>query len=174
MCRGATKCPPRGILKIRLRKDNRPPRDDLEASCPEIPVLKQWPTPCTSAVRTTAYPMKPPTLDRRAHQRYDVLGALWGVLEIPEPATVVNVSTQGMLIDAPICPVPNSVHSLHILIEGEPVTVEAIVRHCRPHPEGRHLIGLAFLHVPATVLSSIEQLGAGHPIQVIDSEVSRS
>ncbi|MBS1819437.1 MAG: PilZ domain-containing protein [Acidobacteria bacterium] len=118
--------------------------------------------------------MKTPTLDRRAHQRYDVLGALWGVLELPEPAIVVNVSTQGMLIDAPICPVPNSVHALHILIEGEPVTVDAVVRHCRSHPDGRHLIGLAFLHAPATVLSSIEQLGAGHPIQVIDSDVSRS
>ncbi|MGC4081810.1 MAG: PilZ domain-containing protein [Vicinamibacterales bacterium] len=118
--------------------------------------------------------MKLPMLDRRAHQRYDVLGALWGVLELPEPATVVNVSTEGMLIDAPICPVPNSVHAIRVLVDGEPITVDAIVRHCRPLEDGRHLIGLAFLSAPASVISSIEQLGAGRSVQVIDLEASRS
>ncbi len=44
------------------------------------------------------------TSDRRAHDRYDVIGALWGVLELPEPATIVDVSPDGILLEAGISP----------------------------------------------------------------------
>ncbi|MGE3957890.1 MAG: PilZ domain-containing protein [Vicinamibacterales bacterium] len=117
--------------------------------------------------------MKTPSTDRRAHERYDVLGALWGVLELPESARVVNVSKLGLLIEADLSPVLNSVHAVRMVVDGDPVRVDAIVRHCRRGPFGRNLIGLEFLEVPTTVLSSLEQLGADKQIEVIDSGASR-
>ncbi len=61
-----------------------------------------------------------------------------------------------------------------MLVDGEPVSVDALVRHCEPGPDGRHRIGLEFLTVPTTILMSIEQLGADPQVEVLDSEASRS
>ncbi len=117
--------------------------------------------------------MKTPSTDRRASERFDVLGSLWGQLELPEVATVVNVSSAGLLVEAPVCPVLNSVHAVRMLVDGDAVSVDAVVRHCRPGENGRYRIGLEFLTVPTTVLVSIEQLGADAQIEVLDSDASR-
>jgi hypothetical protein len=118
--------------------------------------------------------MKTPSTDRRANERFDVLGALWGVLEFPEIAKVINVSSVGLLVEAALNPVLNSVHAVRMLVDGDAVSVDTVVRHCRPGPAGKNLIGLEFLKVPTTVLSSIEQIGADKQIEVIDSGASRS
>lgn len=118
--------------------------------------------------------MKTPSTDRRAHERYDVLGALWGVLELPELATVLNVSTSGLLIESALSPVLNSVHSVRLTVDGNPVRVQAIVRRCRPTTTGGNLIGLEFLELPTPLLTSIEQLADDKQIEVIDSGTSRS
>lgn len=119
--------------------------------------------------------MKTPSTDRRIYERFDVLGPLWGMLELPEKATVVNVSATGLLVEAAVSPVLNSVHAVWMLVDGEEVSVDTVVRHCRPAVEsGRNLIGLEFLTVPTTVLSSIEHFGAHKQIEVIDLGVSRS
>ncbi|MEQ1726826.1 MAG: PilZ domain-containing protein [Vicinamibacterales bacterium] len=118
--------------------------------------------------------MKTPSTDRRASERFDVVGPLWGQLELPEPATVVNVSSAGLLIETALRPVLDSVHAVRILVDGDAVSVDAVVRHSRPGLGGRHRIGLEFVTVPTTVLVSIEQLGAGASIEVLDSEASRS
>jgi len=118
--------------------------------------------------------MKTPSTDRRVHERFDVLGALWGVLELPETATVIDVSSTGMLIESAVCPPLNSVHSVRVLVDGDPVLVDTVVRHCRPAEGGSTLIGLEFLTAPTMVLASIEQLRADKQIEVIDSEASRS
>ena len=104
--------------------------------------------------------MQIPSTDRRAHERFDVFGTLWGVLELPETATVINVSSTGLLVESPLCPILNSVQVLRMLVDGDPVTVASSVRHCRPGTSGNHLLGLEFLEAPTTVLDSIEQLGA--------------
>jgi hypothetical protein len=118
--------------------------------------------------------MKTPSTDRRAFERFDVLGSLWGQLELPDVATVMDVSSAGLLVEAMLCPVLNSVHAVRMLVDGEAVSVDAVVRHCEPVSEGRHRIGLEFLTVPSTVLASIEQLGVDAHVNVIDSEASRS
>lgn len=98
--------------------------------------------------------------DRRGHQRFDIVGSLWGVLELPEPARVRNVSTTGILIDASSPVAPDSVHPIRVLVDGESVLVDTRVRHVRASDEpGRFLIGLEFESAPTTVLASIEQLG---------------
>lgn len=118
--------------------------------------------------------MKIPSTDRRAFERFDVLGSLWGQLELPAIATVLNVSSTGLLVDAALCPVLNSVHAVRMLVDGEAVSVEAVVRHCEPGQDGRSRIGLEFLTVPTTILVSIEQLGASAQVEVVESEASRS
>lgn len=118
--------------------------------------------------------MKTPSTDRRTYERYDVLGALWGVLEMPEVAHVLNVSTTGLLIETTLNPVLHSVHAVRMTLDGEPVQIEAVVRHCRPGPSGTQLIGLEFCEVPTSLLGSIAQLGTDKQIEVIDSGATRS
>jgi hypothetical protein len=118
--------------------------------------------------------MKTPSTDRRVYERFDVLGPLWGMLELPETTSVINVSSTGLLVEASLCPVLDSVHAVSMLVDGEPVSVETVVRHCRPGAPGRHLIGLEFLTVPTPVLSSIEHFGASKQIEVVDLGASRS
>jgi hypothetical protein len=118
--------------------------------------------------------MKTPSTDRRVYERFDVVGALWGVLELPEIATVVKLSSTGMLVQTAICPPLNSVQTLRVLVDGDPVLVDTVVRHCRPGPGGTMRLGLEFLTAPTMVLASIEQLSADKQIEVIDAEASRS
>ena len=118
--------------------------------------------------------MRTPSTNRRAFERFDVLGPLWGQLTLPELATVVNVSSTGLLVEAPLCPVLNSVHAVRLRVGVDAVSVDAIVRHCRPWRDGQYRIGLEFLTMPTTILVSIEQLGDGAQVEVVDSEASRS
>lgn len=105
--------------------------------------------------------------DRRSHERFDIVGALWGLLELTEPAQIRNVSTTGALIDAPLPAVLESTQSMRVLVDGEPVTIDVRVRHVRRVDDinageaaaPRYLIGVEFLSPPESVLQSIEQLG---------------
>lgn len=103
-----------------------------------------------------------PTGDRRAQERFDVVGALWGLLDIVEPAQIKNVSQTGALIDAPFAPPIESTQTVRVIVEGEPVVVDARVRHVRRIETDirgpRYLIGLEFLSPPESVLQSIELL----------------
>ena len=113
----------------------------------------------------------PPLGDRRSHPRYDVVGALWGLLELSETARICNVSRTGALIDAPFPAALASTHTMKLIVDGEPVDVDARVRHVhRVEADAgnqaagsgpRYLIGLEFVAPPESVLQSIEQLGDG-------------
>lgn len=111
--------------------------------------------------------------DRRGHDRYDVIGALWGVLELPEPVTIVDVGPDGILLESGISPVLNSAQTIRLLVEGELVSVETTVRHARPVRDGRYLVGLEFLQVPEAVIGLLEQLQADKQIEVVDAGVTR-
>ena len=113
------------------------------------------------------------TSDRRAHDRYDVIGALWGVLELPEPATIVDVSPDGILLEAGISPVLDSAQTIRLLVEGELVSVETTVRHARPARDGRHLIGLQFFQAPEAVIGLLEQFQADSQVEVVDAGATR-
>ena len=107
--------------------------------------------------------MKPFT-DRRSHERFDVVGAMWGILELSEPACIRNVSTSGALIDSPLPAILDSTQSVRVIVEGQAVTLDATVRHVRRFADEtsaeRYLVGLEFLSPPTSVVHSIEQLGA--------------
>lgn len=90
-----------------------------------------------------------PLGDRREHVRLDVVGTLWGDLEIDAVARLVNISDTGVLIAAAGAPPVNSVQPLWLRIDEREVRVDARVRHARRvlTDDGReeHLIGLEFV-----------------------------
>ncbi len=117
------------------------------------------------------------SIDRRSHERFDVVGTLWGVLELPEPARLMNISIAGALIDAPVGPVTDSLQSLRITIDGECVCVDARVRHVRPAAPGRFFVGLEFVAPPTSVVASIEALESHDAIgavEIVDETPGRS
>jgi hypothetical protein len=109
-----------------------------------------------------------PSADRRHGERFDVVGALWGQLELTESAQIRNVSTTGALIDSPLPAALDSSQPLRLVVDGHEVKVEALVRHVRrfttvERGAPRYLIGLEFSSPPVSVVQSIEQLGANLP-----------
>lgn len=92
--------------------------------------------------------MTTPKTDRRTTERFDVLGSLWGVLEIPETAAVINSSDTGMLVESTACPVLDSVQVARLDVDGAPTTVQSAVRHVRPIERGKYLVGLEFVKPP--------------------------
>ena len=102
--------------------------------------------------------------DRRAQPRFDVIGSLWGVLELDEEARLRNVSTNGVLLDSPVAMALDSVQTIRLAVDGHDVAVEARVRHVHQKTNGsiesRYVIGLEFIEPPLSVLQTIEQLSA--------------
>ena len=103
--------------------------------------------------------------DRRAQMRLEVVGALWGTLELSETASVLNISATGALIESPVPAVPDSTQSVIFLVDDEELKVETSVRHSRRVvPEGdppQYLIGIEFVSPPTRLVHSIELLGVG-------------
>jgi hypothetical protein len=114
--------------------------------------------------------------DRRSQPRYDVVGALWGVLELTEEARVLNISATGALIDSPFPCAVYSTQAVQLGVEGHGVTVDSRVRHVHPEPgsgfEPRYLIGVEFISAPLSVLRSIEQMGVKAQSQTDTEESS--
>ena len=109
-----------------------------------------------------------PRGDRRSHERFDVVGSLWGLLEVSESARICNVSSTGALIDSPLPVALESTQTVRLIVDGEPVTVGGRVRHVRRLESAlgitdidgpRYLIGLEFLSPPGSVVQAIEQMG---------------
>jgi hypothetical protein len=102
--------------------------------------------------------------DRRGQPRFDVIGSLWGVLELDEEARLRNVSTTGALLDSPLAMALDSVQTIRLAVDGHDVTVEARVRNVHQQTNGsiesRYVIGLEFIDPPLSVLQTIEQLSA--------------
>lgn len=103
--------------------------------------------------------MKGPS-DRRDHERFDIVGALWGQLEVGEPARVVNVSTTGVLLETCIAFALGAEQTLQLMVDGQPVLVDSLVRRVSPLHSGpfRFEVALEFVATPLPVISSVEQL----------------
>lgn len=104
--------------------------------------------------------------DRRSESRYDVVGALWGQLELHEKARLRNVSVSGALLESPVAAALDSTQTVQVAVEGEPVAVESRVRHVTAVTGERpplFLIGVEFVSLPTSVLQSIEQFDGNIP-----------
>jgi hypothetical protein len=100
-----------------------------------------------------------PLGDRRARVRFEVVGVLWGALDLTEVARVVNISTTGALIESPLAVAIDSTQPLHFLLDGNEIVVETRVRHLRRLPTAadapRYMIGVEFVSPSLSVLQSL-------------------
>ena len=87
--------------------------------------------------------------DRRSAVRLEVVGVLWGTLEVHKQARVRDVNHDGALLEYPIPVVPDTVHAVTFAHSGDRVRVNVRVRHVRAarRPEGTivYLAGVEFL-----------------------------
>jgi c-di-GMP-binding flagellar brake protein YcgR len=101
-----------------------------------------------------------PLGDRRRRIRLEVLGSLWGALEVERRATLMNISRGGALIMSPVPAAVDSTQSVKVSVEGHEVKLTARVRHLErlPDDEGepRYRMGLEFLEAPAVLLHALE------------------
>ncbi len=101
-----------------------------------------------------------PLGDRRAHVRLEVVGTLWGTLEITEPAAVVNISDGGVLVATRVAPAVHAFQPIELLVAGQEVRRGARVRHfqSRQGSDGQpeYLVGLEFVHEKEPALVSPE------------------
>jgi hypothetical protein len=98
--------------------------------------------------------------NRRSEVRYDVVGAMWGQLELHDEARLRNVSVGGALLESPMAAALDSTQIVQLAVEGQQVAVEARVRHVTELASDRtfpkFLIGVEFVAPPTSVLQSIE------------------
>jgi len=98
--------------------------------------------------------------NRRSEVRYDIVGALWGQLELHDEARLRNVSVTGALLESPVAAAVDSTQVVQLSVDGQPVAVEGRVRHVTPLRGERgftkFLIGVEFVSLPTSVLQSIE------------------
>ena len=106
-----------------------------------------------------------PLGDRRRRIRLEVVGSLWGALEIDRQAQLMNISRTGALIVSPIPAAVDSLQSVKLTIEGHEIKLAARVRHLQkldaPAAPGggegpRYRIGLEFLEEPAVLVHALE------------------
>lgn len=99
--------------------------------------------------------------DRRAAVRLEIVGSLWGSLQLLESVRVLNISAGGALIHSPVEIALEALTPVRLTVEGEQVTLDARVRHVRPVPGSvltptHYLIGLEFQGVPAVLAHALE------------------
>ena len=100
-----------------------------------------------------------PLGDRRHRIRLEVVGHLWGALEVDRQAQLVNISRTGALIVSPVPAAVDSTQSVKLTIEGHEVKLAVRVRHMQRLDEGagpRYRIGLEFLEEPAVLAHTLE------------------
>lgn len=99
--------------------------------------------------------------DRREHIRLEVVGSLWGTLDVNKRARVVNVSGTGALIASPIPAAVDSMQTVKLTLDGREFTLEARVRHLKQvansTEEGtQYQIGLEFLGASPALALALE------------------
>ena len=97
--------------------------------------------------------------DRRSVPRFDIIGTLWGQLELAEPVRLLNVNLLGALLESPVPAALDSLRPVHLMIDSRRFVVDTRVRHLRQVPsEGpkpRYLVGIEFVAPPEPLLESI-------------------
>lgn len=95
--------------------------------------------------------------DRRLQPRFEVVGDLWGTLEIVCPLPVLDISAGGALIGSDHPWQVGSVHAIAVANGAGIGDARVCVRHVRATPESgnRFLIGVAFLNVSPALADEI-------------------
>lgn len=100
--------------------------------------------------------------DRRGRPRFDIVGDLWGSLDVLVQLPLRNVGPGGALIHSHLSLPPDSVHKLTLKVEGQDFTTSAKVRHVNtvtgPDGERGFLIGVEFLAAHPVLTTHLAQL----------------
>jgi hypothetical protein len=92
--------------------------------------------------------------DRRAKPRFEIVGDLWGSVDVNTLLTIRNLGRGGALVESPM-PLPlDSVHAVRAVADGESHPLTIRVRHSTDADDrGRrtYLLGLEFLNVTAAL-----------------------
>jgi hypothetical protein len=103
--------------------------------------------------------------DRRNKPRFEIVGDLWGTIDVSSPLTVRNLGRGGALLESAVPLVPESVHAVVAVADGQPVPLQMRVRHSTPSDSTagrRYLLGVEFLNVsPALDEFILRHVGVG-------------
>lgn len=100
--------------------------------------------------------------DRREATRFEVLGGLWGSVEMLEPMRVYNIAREGMLTESR-SPLPvGTILAVRLLRGYDSVVIRAGVRHTAPADtigvQGKYLVGLEFLDLASDAAELVQDL----------------
>jgi hypothetical protein len=99
--------------------------------------------------------------DRRSRLRFEVFGAFWGTLDAGDAVHVRNLTPYGALIEAHQPLAVESVQPVSLVVDGQPATAEARVRHVEPTWEhDRYLVGVEFLSPSTAFNDAIDRVMA--------------
>jgi PilZ domain-containing protein len=101
-----------------------------------------------------------PLGDRRGRIRLEVVGSLWGTLEVNTQASIINISRGGALIASPVPAPVDSVQTIRLMVKGREIAVDARVRHIEHAvnsavDDRMYRVGLEFLQTPAALVDII-------------------
>jgi hypothetical protein len=103
--------------------------------------------------------------DRRTMPRFDIVGDLWGTLEIAVRLSLKNVSSGGALIESSVSIPAGSVHRLTLDCDGQLVTTDVRVQHVRPIPSAEvgplYQLGVEFVSPHPALVDRINHWLAG-------------
>jgi hypothetical protein len=104
------------------------------------------------------------TGDRRMSVRLEVVGSLWGTLEVDRPVAVIDIGPRGMRIASQEIAAVDSMRSVQIGVGEEATRVDARVRHLHYAlaEDGRSycVIGLEFVSPPVALSDAIGAIAA--------------
>jgi hypothetical protein len=97
--------------------------------------------------------------DRRIRQRFEIVGELRGIVDVPLALLLKNVSSRGCLIESPLPLVLNSMHVVTLKCDGREMPIRMLVRHVHSatpaDPWQTYLIGLEFLALTPAMTDQI-------------------
>jgi hypothetical protein len=108
--------------------------------------------------------------DRRAKTRFEIVGDLWGSLDASATMVVRNLGTGGAMLESPVPLIPDSVHWVSAVIDGQSQPLRLRVRYSTRNDESQepqYLTGVEFLTVTAATSAFI----ARHVTAALDSPV---
>jgi hypothetical protein len=101
--------------------------------------------------------------DRRSELRFEIIGQLWGSLDVTEHLPLRNLGPGGALVESRQPLSADTVHSVRLMIGDQPSELDVRVRHVTPVREAlgdRFLIGLEFVNPGAVALEKIDRIVA--------------
>lgn len=103
--------------------------------------------------------------DRRVRPRFEIVGELWGTLEMVLQLPLRNIGIGGALLQAHVPLALESIHRLNWKSEGRETDVQVRVCHVRPvgsaDGERSYLIGIEFLSLNPLIVDQIHKWLAG-------------